>query len=144
MAINIYMDKLYKYQGYTLIDITKTDVVTSDQSTKRNQQRNWETIYQILSLRAQLHDFNYLGAELVDLKDYSFGVNYTSEQRVWTFEFTVENEGIYSLDHDRYGTLKDDFKIAPIILGLEETVTPPMPLFYVNGPDKNIYFKTLV
>lgn len=137
------MERLYKYQGYTLIDITKTDVV-SEHSKKRNQHRNWETIYQILSLRAQLVNFNYLGSKLVDVKDYSFGIGYQGQHRVWTFEFAVENEGIYSLDHDRYGTLKDDFRIAPVILGLDETITQSMPLFYVSGPEKNIYFKTLV
>ena len=134
------MENLYRYRGYTLIDITETDVVDAEQSKKRNQQRNWETIYQILNLRAQLLEFKYLKSETVDLKDYSFGVVHQGAHRVWSFEFAVENEGIYSLDHDRYGTLKDDFKIAPIILGLDETVTQTLPLFYVSGPQKNIYF----
>jgi hypothetical protein len=90
-----------------------------------------------------LLDIKYLGSVEEDLLPYSFGVNYSGLHRIWSFEFAVEHDGIYSFESDRYGTLKDDFKIAPIILGLDETVVPPMPLFYTSGPDKNIYFKTL-
>lgn len=144
MAINIGMDLKYQYHGYTLIDITKTDVLsyTKDQQKQRNQQRNWETVNQILGLRAQLLEFSYLGSAEVNLNDYSFGVDYTGMHRVWQFVFVVDRPDIYSLDTDRYGSLKDDFKIAPIILELDETAKPPMALFYVSGPSKNIYFKS--
>lgn len=142
LPINICMENLYRYHAYTLIDITKTDVLDTrpDHSLQRNQQRNWETVYQILSLRAQLMDFKYLGYIEEDLSDYSFGVNYHGLHRIWQFEFAVERNDIYNVDADRYGALKDDFKITPIILGLTETAAPEVPLFYVSGPDKNIYF----
>lgn len=142
LTINTIMDALYKYCGYTLIDITKTDVLDNrpDHSLQRNQQRNWETVYQILSLRAQLLDFKYLGYIEEDLSNFSFGINYQGLHRIWQFEFAVEHDGIYNIDADRYGTLKDDFKITPIILGLTETASPNIPLFYASGSDKNIYF----
>lgn len=145
LAINIAMDNLYRYQAYTLIDITKTDVLTQsiEHQKERNQQRNWETIYQLLSLRAQLLEFNYLSKITADVADYSFGVAYQGSHSIWTFSFAVEREDIYSFNHDRYGTLKDDFKIVPIILGLDETAKPALPLFYASGTDKNIYFKTI-
>ena len=139
------MDLTYHYTAYTLIDITKTDILVNsiDNQKQRNQQRNWETVYQLLSLRAQLLTFDYLGKVVDDVDKYSFGIDYTGKHAIWKFEFSVEREDIYSLDHDRYGTLKDDFKIAPVILGLDETAKPVLPLFYVNGPTKNIYFKSL-
>ena len=71
-----------------------------------------------------------------------FGVNYTGLHKIWSFDFAVEREDVYAFNHDRYGILKDDFKLAPIILGLDETAKPPLPLFYASGADKNIYFKT--
>ena len=138
------MEALYQYRAYTLIDITETKVLTQsvEQQKQRNQQRNWETINQLLSLRAQLLEFNYLSMVSADVADYAFGINYTGTHNIWSFDFAVEREDIYAVNHDKYGALKDDFKIAPMILGLDETATPPLPLFYASGADKNIYFKT--
>lgn len=143
-TINIAMEALYQYRAYTLIDITKTNVLTqsAEQQKQRNQQRNWETINQLLSLRAQLMEFTYLPMIAADVVEYSFGINYTGTHNIWSFDFAVEREDVYALNHDRYGTLKDDFKLAPVILGLDETAHPPLPLFYASGVDKNIYFKT--
>ena len=133
---------LYRYHAYTLVDITKTNVVSysPEKEKLRNQQRNWETVIQILSLRAQLITLDYLGSKVDDVKNYSFGVEYTGQHRIWSFEFGVEHESIFAIDHDRYGSLKNDFRIAPIILGLEETAKPTVALFYPSGEFKNIYF----
>ena len=138
------MEALYQYRAYTLIDITETKVLTQtvEQQKQRNQQRNWETINQLLSLRAQLIEFNYLSMVSADVAEYAFGVNYEGTHNIWSFDFAIEHEDVYVLNHDKFGILKDDFKIAPIILGLDETATPPLPLFYASGADKNIYFKT--
>ena len=134
------MELLYRYYAYTLVDITNTNVVNNEQQKQRNQQRNWETIYQILSLRTQLIAFEYAGIAYDDVSKYSFGTNYTGQHKIWQFNFSVEHEDVYGIGNDRYGVLKDDFKIAPIILGLDETAKPTMPLFYASGPEKNIYF----
>lgn len=131
---------LYRYRGFTLVDITNTNVTASTDTFKRNQQRNWETVYQILSLRVQLINLTYLGVTSSDLRQYSFGINYSGTHNVWSFEFAVEHDGIFSADLDRYGALKDDFKITPIILNLSETAKPSLPLFYASGSEKNIYF----
>jgi len=131
---------LYRYRGFTLVDITNTNVTAPTDQFKRNQQRNWETVQQILSLRVQLIDFKYLGCTTCDLQKFSFGINYSGMHNVWNFEFAVEHDGIFSTDIDRYGSLKDDFKITPIILNLSETAKPTLPLFYASGPEKNIYF----
>jgi hypothetical protein len=138
------MEALYQYRAYTLIDITETKVLTQsiEQQKQRNQQRNWETIYQLLSLRAQLLEFNCMPVVSADIAEYAFGINYVGKHNIWMFDFAVERDDVYALNHDKFGVLKDDFKIAPIILGLDETATPPLPLFYASGADKNIYFKT--
>jgi hypothetical protein len=124
MAINIDMDLMYTYQAHTLIDITNTNMLNNEQSKQRNQQRNWETIYQILSLRTQLMRFEFLGVVEDEVGKYSFGQNYSGKHKIWNFSFSVEHDDVYAIDNDRYGALKDDFKIAPVILGLDETAKP--------------------
>ena len=106
----------------------------------RNKHRNWETLVQILGLRTQLLDIKQLKTETKDLSMFEFGENYQGKQRVWTFEFAVEFENLYLYGTDPYGVLKNDFAKSPIITNLDETAKPTMPLFYVDGPDKNIYF----
>jgi hypothetical protein len=145
MAININVDtQQYLYQGFTLIDITPTGVISySPQNEfKRNQQRNWETIQQILSLRTQptileTDDFT------ADLKDYNFGVNYAGQQHIWTFKFGVDYPDIYQAGPDKFGLVKYDFQITPVILGLMETVKPELAVFTPKGPWNNIYFKSI-
>ena len=134
--------RIYRHRGYTLIDITKTDVTkfTPELERMRNKQRNWETVVQILGLRTQIMSINQLKTETKDLSQHVFGSDYQDKQRVWTFEFEVEFENLYLNDQDPYSILKNDFAQSPIILGLDETAKPPMPLFYTDGPSKNIYF----
>ena len=134
--------RIYRHRGYTLIDITKTDVTkfTPELERMRNKQRNWETVVQILGLRTQIMSINQLKTETKDLSQHQFGSDYQDKQRVWTFEFEVEFQNLYLKDFDPYGVLKYDFSHAPIILGLDETAQPPMPLFYTDGASKNIYF----
>ena len=145
MAINIDVnDQQYLYQGFTLIDITPTGVISySPQNEfKRNQQRNWETVQQILSLRTQptiLETDNFTA----DLKGYNFGVNYTGQHHIWTFKFGVDYADIYQDGPDKFGLVKYDFKITPIILKLNETAVPEIAVFQPKGPWNNIYFKSL-
>jgi hypothetical protein len=145
LAINIDVNtQQYLYQGFTLIDITPTGVINYSQQNefKRNQQRNWETVQQILSLRTQptileTDDF------IADLKDFNFGVNYTGQHHIWTFKFGVDYADIYQEGPDKFGLVKYDFKITPIILGLTETAKLEIAVFQPKGPWNNIYFKSL-
>jgi hypothetical protein len=145
LVINIDVnDQQYLYQGFTLIDITPTGVISySPQNEfKRNQQRNWETVQQILSLRTQptiLETDNFTA----DLKGYNFGVNYTGQHHIWTFKFGVDYADIYQDGPDKFGLVKYDFKITPIILKLNETAVPEIAVFQPKGPWNNIYFKSL-
>ena len=134
--------RIYRHRGYTLIDITKTDVTkfTPELERMRNKQRNWETVVQILGLRTQTMSINQLKTETKDLSQHVFGSDYQNKQRVWTFEFEVEFENLYLNDQDTYAILKKDFAQTPVLLGLDETAKPPMPLFYTDGACKNIYF----
>ena len=135
----------FLYQGFTLVDITPTGVINHTPKTEfeRNQQRNWETVQQIISLRTQptiITSTNFVD----DVVRYNFGINYKGKQKIWTFKFAVEYADIYQEGSDKFGLVKYDFKITPVILGLTETAVPDHPVFYPSGPWNNIYFKSLV
>lgn len=138
--------RIHYHRGYSLVDITKTNVTkyTPELERMRNKQRNWETVLQVLSLRSQIMNTRQLKTETVDLSHYEFGSAYQGKQRVWTFEFAVEFENLYLQDRDPYGVLKNDFSHTPIILELDETVKPPLPIFYTDGDVKNIYFISML
>jgi hypothetical protein len=134
--------RIHRHRGYTLVDVTKTDVTkyTPELERMRNKQRNWETVVQVLGLRSQIMNAKQLKTETVDLTKHEFGQDYSDQHRIWSFEFEVEFENLYLQDRDPYGVLKNDFSHTPVILGLDETAQPLMPIFYTDGPSKNIYF----
>jgi hypothetical protein len=134
----------YLYQGFTLVDITPTGVInySPKNEIKRNQQRNWETVQQILSLRTQP---TILGTDCFedDVKLFNFGINYKGKHKIWTFKFGVDYADIYQEGPDKFGLVKYDFQITPVILGLTETAKPEIAVFTPKGPWNNIYFKSI-
>lgn len=90
----------------------------------RNQQRNLETITQLLQLRTQIFD-----------------VSSPLEQNgYWSFYFRVEFEGIYQQDQDEFGTLKKDCDGVPMLLGLDEKFVTNSCLI-TEGSQQNIWFE---
>ena len=141
--------RIWTHWGFTLIDITETGVTQwNDKFDKeRNQQRNWETIQQILGLKTQIFRIEQVKSHSADTKRLNFGDYYMSEvgfkYNFWAFEFDVEYQDAYIQGPDPFGVLAHDFENVPIILGLEETAPPPpQPVFYTQGPYKNIHFIT--
>lgn len=135
------MNQLYYSVGYTLIDITNTGEVSYSDSKARNQHRNYETLTQVLGLRTQLFHLGLPEIIILDITNSKFGNAYSGVQKMWAFKFGIEFEAIFSNDAGEYGTLEDDFTKVPIILGLDETVTPPVSVFLPHGEFKNIYFE---
>lgn len=90
-------------------DATGRNIANNDDwNHARNQQRNWETINQIISLRT-------LPDEISDpIKTDQDGKN------TWQFEFTVENPSTIELDGDPVGALAKDSNDVPMLLGLYE------------------------
>ena len=130
--------------GYSLVDITQTNIVASINSKERNQQRNWETLVQVLSLRVQLLTLSAPQLVSLDVTGSAFGSNFTGQQNVWTFKFSTEQEGVFANATRPYGTLESDFVNVPVILGLDETAPIITPTFTVSGPNTNIYFEQFV
>ena len=101
-----------------------TDLATWTRS--RNQQRNFETIMQVLQLRTQLFDLQQ--------------PIYTAGH--WQFDFAIEFEGVYQLDRDPYGTLKNDCEGVPMLVGLDEKHILT-PVLTTDGSQQNIWFETV-
>lgn len=128
--------RIVTYCGYTLVDITNTGVTKYSPSDhkQRNQQRNWETVMQILGMRTQLFRIDQTAISNANVNQFEFGTDYTGNHQIWTFEFDVEFIGAVPLQ---------DFEQVPVIVGLDETATFPANLFYTSLENKNIYFKNL-
>ena len=131
----------------TLFDITETGITGHFKSSQlpfddragqrivdlvawnrsRNQQRNLETISQVLQLRTQIFDVT------VPLK----------KKNRWYVDFNVEFDGIYQLDQDSFGVLKNDCDGVPMIIGLDDKYTLT-PFLTTDGPQQNIWFENIV
>ena len=96
---------------------TVTDLVTWTRS--RNQQRNWETILQIIGLYTQAQDIS--STENTD--------------KGWCFEFTTEFDDVFSAGGDPLGLLKTACQGVPMFIDLDRA-----PKTDVLAPGKNIEF----
>lgn len=99
-----------------------------DWNRARNQQRNWETIVQMISLRTQPMDIS--NTSVVD--------------GVWEFSFEIETPGVYSANGniDNYDSLLSECDGIPMIIGLDET-TDLVPKLIATGRKQNIWFSTI-
>lgn len=143
MALDDGSSLLHLAKGFTLVDISNTGDVLPIQSTTRNQQRNYETLIQVLGLRSQIITMSVPIVRNLDVTGSLFGSAYSGHHYVWEFSFGVEKDMVYAKDNDPFGSLKDDFTNVPIIVDLFETAIFSMPAFIVNEPDTNIYFKSM-
>ncbi len=118
---------MYFYVICTLFDITKTDVVSYrngiDSLYKRNQQRNWQVIAQLVQYRAQPLILTEPVKTSADIANYNFGHRYSGTHSVWHCIYAVSQEDLYTVNDDRFFYLKNNFDQVPIISGLDETVT---------------------
>jgi hypothetical protein len=134
-----------KYAVQTFFDITATGItghfkpakvpfrddagnsITDQESWNRgrNQQRNWETITQILGLRTQLFR---LQTPMVD-----------TTNRAWMFEFETETDHIYGDDADPTRVLTSDADGVPMLVGLDDRLELT-PMLATSGPAQNIWF----
>lgn len=137
--------RLYRYAGYTLVDITNTGVIkySEENNSLRNQQCNWESVIQILSLRTQIMSASQSKILSSDVSDFKFGESYSGTHNIWYFEFIVEYADVYGSFNDPFKVLINDFSKVPVNIGLNETVSFPIPMFYTKDLYKNIYFDNL-
>jgi hypothetical protein len=135
-------NRLQTFTGYTLVDITATGVTRGIDELLRNQQRNWETVLQVIGLRSQPLEIKLPRLfEDIDVSHTEFGEFYEGTQHVWVWEFSVEHEDVFRRGDDPIAFLREAFDQVPIIVGLTETARFMLPIFYTSGAIKNIYFE---
>ena len=93
----------------------------------RNQQRNWETITQLLSMRTQIFDL----------------IMPKKVKHVWEFEFEVEAAGVFESQGDPVGILLIDADGVPMLTGLTEKQGIKSALV-TKGENQNIWFNKLI
>ena len=93
----------------------------------RNQQRNWETINQVISLRT-----------LPENITVSRKIN-NADQAWWTFEFSVEQPASIESNGNPVGLLAQDCNGVPMLTGLDEDPDQDGMLI----PGINIRFETI-
>jgi hypothetical protein len=134
-----------KFACQTLFDITATGVTghckqsrmplrdragqlihdTESWNRSRNQQRNWDTITQILSLRTQLFALTDPIADQTGTR--------------WMFEFETESDGIYGPESDPVSVLRADAEGVPMLRDLDNDPDVATVLI-TGGPRQNIWF----
>jgi hypothetical protein len=147
---------------YSLVDISTTGTIGQFKNVKRtnllnetldteptwkksrNQQRNWETVIQIIGLRAQPI---YLENSVILLNEslalYDFGADFGPTGTVWTLVFGVEAANAYDSNNIPLQSLVDDFNDVPIISGLNETFSFQKSVFTTRNHMKNVYFEAI-
>ena len=116
----------YKNRTFPITDDLGNVIADIDTwSRARNQQRNWETINQIISLRTLPIEITLPEKMIRD------GI------AIWTFEFQLNNiEGLGTI-HDPLGEILKDARDVPMITGLDET---PNQLDRIM-PESNLGFR---
>jgi len=137
-----------KFACQTLFDITATGVTghckttrmpfqdhagqviqdTASWNRSRNQQRNWETLTQILSLRTQLFEITQPIADQTGTR--------------WMFEFETESDGVYGPNDDPVSVLRSDAAGVPMLRELNNNPDIDTVLI-TEGPRQNIWFETI-
>ena len=98
---------------------------TESWNRSRNQQRNWETLTQILGLRTQLF------ALTMPIPDQT-GTR-------WMFEFETETDGVYGPEEDPTRVLRADANGVPMLRQLNNA--PEIEsILITDGPNQNIWF----
>lgn len=101
-----------------------TDIETWNRA--RNQQRNWETVTQIISLRTQVFDLT----------------DPVKNQHGWEFEFSIETPSIFGTPDRPVLVLAQDAHQVPMLNKLDNLADLP-PNLISFGPDQNIWFSVL-
>jgi hypothetical protein len=135
---------------YTLIDITATGFTrkpkTPEDIVLRNQQRNYETFQQLISLRSQpTIERPPVQLQDVHIDDHTFGNYYMPSlfpYTIWMFNFYSEQLGAYANDSSAVGSLIEDFNDVPIIDNLSETAKINNTINTL-GDHANTYFRVI-
>lgn len=138
---------------YTLFDITKTGILNrarpgddvtdiNDWYRKRNTQCNFDTILQVISLRAQPDVVSEPKKKSLTSKDvHGFGYTYKFDKNTvcWTFDFEVQHPSVFEDGIEPLGHLYTDCSDVPMINSDQQPIKLSNHL-ETNKATRNIYF----
>jgi len=148
---------MHEYRIHTLVDITDNGNLkqqfpfktTADQvihdkhslAIARNQNSNFNTLLQLLQMRANI-TWEVPPEKINDtLGNSNFGSFYEGKHNTWHFQFFTEQSGVYGNDDMMTSSLISDFHNVPIISFCKETATFPLSTFDTeNHKTINTYF----
>lgn len=119
--------------------VTKTGITINNHlelSQARNQQRNLDTVLQLIGMRTQV--FEITDPTVIDSVPDVFAWAGTGA-KVWRFTFEVEPQSQWSIDNDDFWILKNDSDRTPMLMGLTETATMD-PWLVTQGNNINIIY----
>ena len=124
-------------------DITDTEL--SEFIKRQQQQSNYDTLLQIISLRSQPESISQVKKSDILLNDTDFGFVYSSDRdnntvNVWSFTFTIQHASVFQNDDGELGSLINDCEQVPMITKLTESVKLT-PQLNVDTDLKNINFE---
>lgn len=137
----------------TLFDITNTGVsrrnILPDEDSivytkKRNQQINFETILQIISMRCQPEEIT-VAKKILTRWNNIWGTDYSKTKEkiaTWSFEFTVSQESVFHDGINELGNLYLDSDTVPMIIKLDESLDVGIQINTSAGK-KNIHFEVI-
>ena len=138
---------------YTLFDITKTGIINrakpgddvvniNEWYENRNTQCNFDTILQVISLRAQPEvELNPKLVKMQFTDKCLFGTAYKDNKyhNIWTFDFIVQHSSVFIDGDDELGYLYKDCENVPMIITKNVTVNTINKL-ECSSLKRNIYF----
>ena len=146
----------HKYRIYTTVDITPTGVINNtnnshnqDHEHQRNQQRNYDTICQVISLRANIYYpevtiFVQPNTALPSgsqrpgfkLNTVFLNPNLPEQFLIWRLDFLCDREQAFG---ENFSALLEDLHGVPVVPALDETVPQFPPYFISYGDLKNVH-----
>lgn len=136
---------MQRHEILTLVDITETGITNNnakdaETQLKRNQQRNYDTLCQVISLRSNFYGPS-VGSGIIENVDYFDDeinqlISNISDRKIkiWSFVFETDRTDPFGID---YELLKMDLNMVPIIPALTETVPIFPPYFITSGDLQN-------
>jgi len=137
----------------TLFDITKTNIsrgyrpvlaqshstyhTEKDWTKARNQQTNFETLVQVISLRANPFDISTPQECNVQLDEFGY---HMFKGKCWFFSFAVESDALFRKGDNPVGLLLEDLNNVPMIAGLNDEVINS-PHLVTDQEQNNIYIQ---
>lgn len=130
-----------KITCHTLFDVTRTGVnfrnrfdtkTDLELNRQRNQQSNFETILQVVSMRGQPENISRCVEQKIDVGDlekYNFGYLFSKKYlkkvktvSIWSFSFEINGTSIFNDGITELGNLLKDCDHVPMIINLNESV----------------------